>query len=199
MWIHLGVGGRWLVQVVVDVGVHGGEVGVAQNLPFLVVADVDGPLYALRISWGRFHRQHVVVVSFRVGGRRWVEVYPGPAQGPHGAVVRGPGPQGHRAHHNGQVHRQVVGSGDLEGDPDGVLYVDEAAVGDGGGHGRDLEQLGVPVGRAARLDGHPRDNGELAVPRPGLATRQERLRLVQGGVGNHRAARQVLEVGGDGD
>lgn len=56
-WTHLRVGWRRLVEVVVDVGVHGGEVGVTQNLPFLVVADVDGPLYTLRISRGSCHRK----------------------------------------------------------------------------------------------------------------------------------------------
>ena len=77
---------------------------------------------------------------------------------------------------------------------DGVLDSDEAAVGDGGRDGGDLEGERVPalLLRAGR-DGAPRQRGELGLAHARLAARREGLRLAEHGLGDDAPAREVGE------
>lgn len=78
-----------------------------------------------------------------------------------------------------------------------VFHSDDAAVQDGGRHGRDLEHFAAPGLRLARGQGLAPQVGHQLLDLLHLPFGIESLRLVDGRLGHHHAGRAVLDLGKD--
>lgn len=80
---------------------------------------------------------------------------------------------------------------------EGVLHPDDGAVQDGGRHRGDLEQFALPALALALRQRVSSQVGHQLLDLLALALGEERLGLVQSGLGHHDAGRAVLHLGED--